>query len=62
VGYVERLTRRRLPASDSFWTLSSERLLSEYLWNEGKVPSTGRLTLKQISREELLTAESWNIE
>ena len=59
VGYVERLTRRRLPPESSFWTAQARRLLSDYLWNEGDVPRTRKLTLKQISRDELLIAERW---
>jgi CheY-like chemotaxis protein len=59
VGYVERLTRRRLPPESSFWTDEARRLLAEYLWNEGDVPRTRKLTLKQISRDKLLIAERW---
>src|SRR4051812_2722659 len=38
VGYVERMTRRKLPAENSFWTSQAERILGDYLWKEGKVP------------------------
>jgi CheY-like chemotaxis protein len=59
LGYVERLTRRRLPAESSFWTEEARRLLGDYLWNEGDVPGTRKLTLKEISRNKLLIAERW---
>jgi len=59
VGYVERLTRRRLPPESSFWTDEARRLLGDYLWNEGDVPRTRKLTLNQISRDKLLIAERW---
>ena len=59
VGYVERLTRRRLPPESSFWTGQARRLLGDYLWNEGDVPRSRKLALKQISRDELLIAERW---
>lgn len=60
VGYVERMTRRRLPPESSFWTSQATRLLSTYLWNEGKVPSTGQsLILKDIDRDDLPIAERW---
>ena len=59
VGYVERLTRRRLPPGSSFWTEEARRLLGDYLWNEGDVPRTRKLTLNQISRDKLLIAERW---
>jgi len=59
VGYVERMTRRRLPAENSFWTSQAQRLLSDYLWKEGKVPPTRKLTVKDIDRDELPTAARW---
>jgi CheY-like chemotaxis protein len=59
LGYVERLTRRRLPPESSFWTEEARRLLGDYLWNEGDVPGTRKLTLKEISPSKLLIAERW---
>lgn len=58
-SYVERMTGRRLPASNSFWASRAERLLSNFLWNEGKPPFSGRLTLTEIDRDELMWAERW---
>jgi len=59
VGYVERMTRRKLPAENSFWTSQAERLLGDYLWKEGKVPPTRALTIKDVDRDELPTATRW---
>jgi DNA-binding response OmpR family regulator len=59
LGYVKRLTRRRLGPGSSFWIAQARRLLGSYLWNEGDVPRTGKLVLKQIGRDELLIAERW---
>jgi CheY-like chemotaxis protein len=59
VGYVERMTRRQLPAENSFWTSQAQRLLSDYLWKEGKVPPTRKLTIKDIDRDELPMAARW---
>lgn len=59
VGYVERMTRRRLPAENSFWTSQAQRLLSDYLWKEGKVPPTRKLTIKDVDRDELPMAARW---
>jgi CheY-like chemotaxis protein len=59
LGYVERLTKRRLPPESSFWTGLARRLLGDYLWNEGDVPGARKLTLSQVSREELLIAGRW---
>jgi hypothetical protein len=59
VGYVERMTRRRLPPESSFWSGQAERLLSDYLWKEGRVPPTRKLTLKDVDRDELPIAARW---
>jgi DNA-binding response OmpR family regulator len=59
VGYVERMTRRRLPAENSFWTGQAQRLLGDYLWKEGKVPPTRKLTIKDVDRDELPIAARW---
>jgi DNA-binding response OmpR family regulator len=59
VGYVERMTRRRLPPESSFWTTQAQRLLSDYLWSEGKVPPTRKLTVKDVDRDELPIAARW---
>jgi DNA-binding response OmpR family regulator len=59
VGYVERMTRRDLPAENSFWTSQAQRLLGDYLWKEGKVPPTRTLMLKDVDRDELPIAARW---
>jgi DNA-binding response OmpR family regulator len=59
VSYVERMTRRSLPPENSFWTQRAERTLAEYLWNEGRTPPNGRLTVKPVHRDELAMAERW---
>jgi DNA-binding response OmpR family regulator len=59
IGYVERMTRRRLPAENSFWSSQAQRLLSDYLWNEGKIPRTRRLIVKDVDRDDLPMAARW---
>src|SRR6267142_4069079 len=59
VGYVERMTKRRLTPENSFWTIQAQRLLSDYLWKEGKVPPTRKLTIKDVDRDELPMAARW---
>jgi DNA-binding response OmpR family regulator len=59
VRYVERMTRRQLPAENSFWTTQAQRLLGDYLWKEGKVPPTRKLTIKDVDRDELPIAARW---
>jgi DNA-binding response OmpR family regulator len=59
VGYVERMTRRKLPPENSFWTTQAQRLLGDYLWQEGKIPPTRKLTIRDIDRDELPIAARW---
>jgi DNA-binding response OmpR family regulator len=59
VGYVERMTRRQLPPENSFWTSQAQRLLGDYLWQEGKVPPSRKLTIKDVDRDELPIAARW---
>jgi CheY-like chemotaxis protein len=59
IGYVERMTKRRLPPENSFWTGHAQRLLGDYLWKEGRVPPTKKLTIKDIDRDELPMAARW---
>jgi len=60
LGYVEQRTRRRLPLESSFWTEQARRELGDYLWNEGKVPPAGKLTLNEIKSEKLQIAARWS--
>jgi len=60
LGYVEQRTRRRLPLESSFWTEQARSQLGDYLWNEGKVPPSGRLTLNEIKSEKLQIAARWS--
>lgn len=59
VSYVERMTRRRLPPESSFWTIQAQRVLSDYLWQEGRVPPSGSLAVKDVDRDELPAAARW---
>lgn len=49
---VERVTRG-LPVEAAFWTEQAERFLTDFIWNDGHVPESGRLTLKGVEREAL---------
>ena len=59
IAYVERMTRRELPPENSFWSSQAQRLLSDYLWKEGKVPPTRRLVVKDVDRDDLPIAARW---
>jgi DNA-binding response OmpR family regulator len=60
VERVARLTHRRLEPGSSFWRLQAERLLSAYLWSEGKCPPSSRLTVLDVSRDDLDVATRWD--
>jgi DNA-binding response OmpR family regulator len=59
VAYVERMIRKQLPPENSFWSGQAQRLLSDYLWKEGKVPPTRRLIVKDVDRDDLPMAARW---
>jgi len=62
VDRVARLTRRRLESGGAFWRVQAERLLSAYVWTEGKGPADGRLTVRDVSREDLDVAARWELD
>jgi DNA-binding response OmpR family regulator len=59
VARVARLTRHLLQPGGAFWREQAERLLSAFLWSEGKAPENGRLTVHDVSREDLDAAAVW---
>ena len=62
VARVARLTRRQLQPGGAFWHSQAERLLSAFLWSEGRVPETGRLTVRDIADEDLDLALAWTLD
>jgi DNA-binding response OmpR family regulator len=60
VARVARLTRHELKPGGAFWREQAERLLSAYLWSEGKVPEGGRLTVHDVSRDDIDVAAAWD--
>jgi len=62
IGYVQRMTGRRLTADSSFWTSRARSLLSDFLWNEGKVPPIRRLVLENLDPGDLAVAARWRVE
>jgi DNA-binding response OmpR family regulator len=61
VARVARLTRRQLRPGGSFWRGQAERLLSAYLWSEGKTPELG-LTVHDVSRDDIDVAAAWELD
>ncbi|HEX6650861.1 MAG TPA: response regulator [Pyrinomonadaceae bacterium] len=62
IGYVQRMTGRRLTVDSSFWTSQARRLLSDFLWNEGKVPPIRRLVLENLDPGDIPVAARWRVE
>ena len=60
VARVARLTRHPLQPGGAFWREQAERLLSAYLWSEGKVPEGSRLTVHDVSRDDIDVAAAWD--
>ena len=60
IEYVQRTTGRYLAAESSFWTAQARRLLSDFLWDQGKAPPMHRLVLKSLDPETLPVAVRWN--
>lgn len=58
---VARLSRRSLQPGGAFWREQAESLLTAYLWNEGKTPDNGRLTvtIREVSRDDIDRAAAW---
>jgi DNA-binding response OmpR family regulator len=61
IARVERLTGRRLEPGGAFWKGQAERLLSSYLWSEGRVPDR-RLVVHDVSREDLDAVGGWSLD
>jgi hypothetical protein len=59
VARVARLSRRALQPGGTFWREQAERLLSAYVWSEGRAPESLRLTVRDVSREDIELAASW---
>lgn len=59
IAFVERMTNRRLALGNSFWTAQAQRLLSDFLWNEGKAPPMRRLVLRNLDPDRLPVAAHW---
>jgi hypothetical protein len=66
VGFSEDLrarirVRRRGALSDKslFWLVCAESRLATYLWEKTDYPAAGRLTMNELSPDELMLAIHW---
>ena len=62
VSRVARLSGRHLQPGGTFWRNQAQHLLAATLWSEGKPPENGRLTVRDVSREDLDAAASWPLD
>lgn len=51
VNLTAELGGRQIPKEDEFWMEQAERFLAAYIWNDGRVPAEGKLTLRGIDTE-----------
>jgi len=60
VAEVLRRCRGRLTLQSSFWINCAERHLATYLWENEDYPPDGRLTVDQLTIDDLELARRWN--
>jgi hypothetical protein len=58
VVILEKMTRRPLPLTSSFWASYAERTLATYLWDEGRIPSS-KLTITRVDWKDVNVAARW---
>jgi hypothetical protein len=42
------------PSEKAFWTSQAKTFLSDFIWNDGNVPASGKLVLKGVHHDELI--------
>jgi DNA-binding response OmpR family regulator len=62
VARVSRLSRKDHQPGGAFWQEQAERLLSAYLWSEGRAPESGSLTVNDVSRDDIDVAAAWALD
>ena len=60
VAEVVRRSRGRLTLESSYWISCAERHLAEYLWENEDYPPDGKLTVDQLSIDDLDLARRWS--
>jgi hypothetical protein len=58
---IER-SRRRITFESSFWVNAAERHLAEYLWEQNDYPPDARLTINQLTLDDMDSARRWGRE
>ena len=55
-------SRRRISSQSSYWICCAERHLATYLWENDDYPPDGRLTVTELSLDDLNLAPRWGRE
>lgn len=42
------------PIEKAFWTSQAETFLSDFIWNDGNVPASGKLVFKDVDHDDLV--------
>ena len=59
VGCVAGATRRSFPIAGDFWTAQAEHALGAFLWDEGRIPPQGRLSIQALDQAAMELAARW---
>ena len=60
VAQVRRRCRGRITLASSFWINCAERHLTEYLYEHEDYPPDGRITVDDLTLEDMDLARRWN--
>lgn len=52
-------SRGRISSQSSYWICCAERHLADYLWEEDSYPPDGKLTVEELTLEDLNLANRW---
>src|SRR6185369_10003710 len=58
---IER-SRRQITFESSFWVTAAERHLAEYLWEQNDYPPGARLTISELTLDDMDSARRWGRE
>ena len=59
VSEITLRSRGRISSQSSYWICCAERHLVEYLWETDSCPPNGRLTVEELTLEDLNLANRW---
>ena len=59
VNEITQRSRGRVAKESSYWICCAERHLADYLWEVDSYPPDGKLTVEQLTLEDLNLANRW---